>query len=415
MAVALVLCAMLLRGPAAAASPARPVERRVLAMGTTFDVLARVADRSRGLAAIGSAVEEVGRLEERLSTWRGDGPLFRLNRAAPGEEIPLDAGTFAVVTEVFRWAERTGRAFDPTVLPLVRAWDLRGAGRVASSDEIAEALGAMGARRFRLDADRKTVARLDARAGIDEGAWGKGYALDRAAARLRAAGVADACSISAARCSRSETDRNGDSGPFRSPIRAIDDRAVALLATAGRVRALDLRRLGAQPPRRRAGRIGHLLDPRTGSPAPDFGSVSVVADSAFVADVLSTAFFVLGPHDGLALSERLRAEGVPNEALFLVDKGDGSRGLAFAGHVPVSSFDRSGRRRRRPLTGGCLMSCPGPRSRTLLFCLVLALPLALPAQTPPTPTPVPEATLSPEERSSGSRSSSPRRARSSPR
>jgi thiamine biosynthesis lipoprotein len=321
MAVALVLCAMLLREPAAAASPARPVERRVLAMGTTFDVLARVADRSRGLAAIESAVEEVGRLEERLSTWRGDGPLFRLNRAAPGEEIPLDAGTFAVVTEVFRWAERTGRAFDPTVLPLVRAWDLRGAGRVASSDEIAEALAATGARRFRLDADRKTVARLDARAGIDEGAWGKGYALDRAAARLRAAGVADAW-----------LDLGGEvlavgNGPERGlwtvPVAHPRDRhrAVALLAMPD---GFAVSTSGdSERSRRVAGRtIGHLLDPRTGSPAPDFGSVCVVADSAFVADVLSTAFFVLGPHDGLALSERLRAEGVPNEALFLVDKGE---------------------------------------------------------------------------------------------
>jgi thiamine biosynthesis lipoprotein len=63
-------------------------------------------------------------------------------------------------------------------------------------------------------------------------------------------------------------------------------------------------------------RVGHLLDPRTGEPAPDFGSVTVVAPSAFVADVLSTAFFVLGPEQGLALSERLRTDGVIHEALF---------------------------------------------------------------------------------------------------
>jgi thiamine biosynthesis lipoprotein ApbE len=43
-----------------------------------------------------------------------------------------------------------------------------------------------------------------------------------------------------------------------------------------------------------------------------------VAPSGLTADVLSTAFFVLGPEKGLELSERLRREGLQNEAVFLV-------------------------------------------------------------------------------------------------
>ncbi|HYV41467.1 MAG TPA: FAD:protein FMN transferase, partial [Thermoanaerobaculia bacterium] len=78
-------------------------------------------------------------------------------------------------------------------------------------------------------------------------------------------------------------------------------------------------------------RIGHLLDPRTGHPAPDFGSVTVVAPSAFAADILSTAFFVLGPEKGLELSRRLRDQGFENEALFLVVKDGSVRKLASPG------------------------------------------------------------------------------------
>src|SRR5262249_15334291 len=41
-------------------------------------------------------------------------------------------------------------------------------------------------------------------------------------------------------------------------------------------------------------KLGHLLDPRTGSPGEGVEQVSVVAPSAAEADALSTAFFVLG-------------------------------------------------------------------------------------------------------------------------
>ena len=46
--------------------------------------------------------------------------------------------------------------------------------------------------------------------------------------------------------------------------------------------------------------LGHLLDPRTGRPAPDFGSITVWAPEALTADCLSTALYVAGPDAALA-------------------------------------------------------------------------------------------------------------------
>jgi len=53
---------------------------------------------------------------------------------------------------------------------------------------------------------------------------------------------------------------------------------------------------------------GHLLDPRTGEVAPDFGTITVITESAAVADCLSTGLYVLGPQRALALGHDL--EGV---------------------------------------------------------------------------------------------------------
>ena len=58
-------------------------------------------------------------------------------------------------------------------------------------------------------------------------------------------------------------------------------------------------------------RYHHLLDPDRGTPAAGSRSVTIVADSAMLADVLSTGVFVLGPEAGMALLERLpQVEGV---------------------------------------------------------------------------------------------------------
>jgi thiamine biosynthesis lipoprotein len=67
-------------------------------------------------------------------------------------------------------------------------------------------------------------------------------------------------------------------------------------------------------------RIGHLLDPRSGQPAKDWGSLTAMADSALTADCLSK-LFVAGPEQALAF-----AAAHPEVAVVaLIGDGDGLR------------------------------------------------------------------------------------------
>ena len=58
-------------------------------------------------------------------------------------------------------------------------------------------------------------------------------------------------------------------------------------------------------------RYHHLLDPDFGEPARGCRSVTIVANRAVMADVLSTGVFIMGPDEGMQLIEKLPdVEGV---------------------------------------------------------------------------------------------------------
>jgi len=77
--------------------------------------------------------------------------------------------------------------------------------------------------------------------------------------------------------------------------------------------------------------VGHILDPRTGKPAPFRGSVTVLAPTGAEADCLSTGLFVMGPKKGLAW---LKSPGTdPRLQAIFIDRAQGtgtSRWLARA-------------------------------------------------------------------------------------
>jgi FAD:protein FMN transferase len=298
------------------------VERRVDTMGTTLDLVVRMKYREPALEASEAAVTEILRVEALLTTWKHGGELARVDAAPPGAPVAVSRELTDTLTSVFAWVPRTRGAFDPTVLPLVRAYDLRGKGRIPMAIELSAARAAVGTDHFRLgtSASAPSVTRLVQDAGIDEGAWGKGYGLDRAAGALKKAGVQSALLDLGGQVFAVGSD-TGEK-PWRVPVAdprargrsvvelGLSDQSASTSGDSERSREVAGRR------------IGHLLDPRTGEPAPDFGSVTVVAPTGLVADVLSTALFVLGPEKGLALSDELRRAGTENEVLFLVVRGE---------------------------------------------------------------------------------------------
>ena len=302
------------RGAGANGLPAdRPgveVRRQVRLMGTACTISGTAQTRHGGLAALEAAFTAIRRVEGTLSTWRLDSALSRLNRAPVGRPVPVEAELAALLGRARHLWEATGRAFDPAVGRLIRAWDLRGDGCVPRPAELEAARKASGLHLVTLDPSRRTATRLAPGAILDAGGFGKGAGLVAASATLDGTGLRRWMIDFGGQVvvSSDEPARVAVADPRRR------DRPAAWLRLSGDSAATSSNsERGISVP---GGRIGHILDPRTGRPAHDFGSVTAVSADPLEADALSTALFVLGPEDGLRLAEGWAGL----EALFLTER-----------------------------------------------------------------------------------------------
>lgn len=288
---------LLVAALASCATPQRDeVTRELYLMGTTLTVhVEGTGSRHASLAASEWAVVSLEQSAQRLTTWDASGELAQHQRGAAAASPRLRRE----LNEALAWAERSNGAFEPRCGALVAAWDLRGSGRVPSASERAAAA-----------ADRSLW---------DEGGWGKGAAL---AALLEDMPPTDPSF-------RLQVDLGGQwllHGPGSFVVHvAHPDRREELVArleleacsvaTSGNSeRAIEIN----------GQRYGHVLDPRTGDPAPDFGSVTVVHRSPFAADALATAFLVLGPQAALQWAAR----DPETEVLILKRTPDGVQAIA---------------------------------------------------------------------------------------
>jgi thiamine biosynthesis lipoprotein len=268
-------------------------------MGTSLEIRVEAADRERALLASERAVESLEAAENRLSTWRDDTEMARLNAAPAGQPVPLSPALARDLEAARRCWEETGGAFDPSVGRLVRAWGLREGGRRPAPAELTDAVAAVGLQALRLrpgSAVRERDSLL-----LEEGGFGKG------------AGLADALSALASdpAVSRALLDLGGQVAvvgrdEYRWAIPVADPRrrdrpVVALLVDGGSVSTSGNSERGIVVEGRH---LGHILDPRTGQPAPDFGSLTVWTADPLRADCLSTGLYVMGPEAALGWTAR---------------------------------------------------------------------------------------------------------------
>lgn len=297
------------------------VERRVAAMGTELTLEVFAPDRAAALAASEQALRSIEATEARLSTWREDSELSRLNSTPVGvhfEPSPLLARD---LTRALHWRDATGGAFSPTASSLVEAWGLREGGKRPSDAELEAAITASGPDAIEFALPNSALRRIEA-AGVEEGGFGKGVALDEAAQALIVAGVTRAFIDFGG-----QTLLLGEDPEAAVALAHPDDRELGVLHLALAPGSSATSGNSEHGIRVDGERLGHVLDPRSGQPARDFGTLTVCTRSATDADCLSTALYVMGPEAALRFAHERPALDV-----IVLERGDsGLRARATLG------------------------------------------------------------------------------------
>ncbi len=240
------------------------------------------------------ALDQVHRVESMLTVYRSESELSRLNAKAALAPQAVTPELFDLLIQCREFHERTAGAFDPATHGLLQLWSrARRNADIPTQEEIDQALACSGMSRVVMDDRRQTVSYACSGLGLNMGAIGKGYAIDVATQVMQDAGM-DGFVIHGGHSSLFACGEHDQQGGWpiglKNPL--FTDRAWGTILLKDQ--ALATSGSNIQYFRHEGQRYGHILDPRTGWPAAELLSVSVMAPTAAEADALSTAFYVMG-------------------------------------------------------------------------------------------------------------------------
>jgi thiamine biosynthesis lipoprotein len=276
------------------------VSRQVYLMGTLCTLTTYSPHRQSGLQQLEVFLDILEKTEQELSTWRPDSTLSRLNRQPLQVPFVVDKSLCRLFTELVLWQQATGSTFDPAIGPLLEAWGVHKGGQWPRPEVLEAARERSGMGYFRFDPSLCQITR-EREVTLDAGAFGKGEALDRVLRYTLAHGSTPwlidlGGQITVYGQPPGATSWKVDLAhpqQRNQPLLTLDMISGSLSTSAGSERDSYVN----------GRRIGHILDPRTGRPADFTGSVTVWHEQALVADILSTALYVMGPKEGLPWAE----------------------------------------------------------------------------------------------------------------
>lgn len=269
-------------------------------------------------------------LEQQRLSWRLSGSeIYEINTNAGKENgVDISSKLAGYLETCLKVSEASQGAFDITIGDVVRLWDIdTWAGKeetegftIPAEEEINAALEQTGYQKISLQDNRILLPK---HLQLDMGAVGKGIALDEIKLMLEKKEAVTGAVISVGGSILTygaKPDGSFWNVGIVNPSETSENIGVLKLkgswcvSTSG-----DYERFVEKD----GVRYHHILNPETGYPAESgVHSVTIVAQNGLLSDALSTACFILGAEEGLALAEEFEAEALfilTNEELVMTE------------------------------------------------------------------------------------------------
>jgi len=275
-------------------APLQVYKAKLFTLGTLVDVSVFHPDEAAAQQAITIVETELAAINRQWHAWR-DSPLTLINQQlAQGKTVTIDSATHHFIQQAQTLAADSDQLFNPTIGSLVELWGFHSDDRPDGAPPAQEKIDAALTQSPSMANVTLTVTTLTSNhpaVQFDFGAFGKGYAIDRAVEQLKLAGIKNAIvnaggDLRAIGSKGKQPWRIGVRHPTEAGVIAsIETNGDESVFTSGNYeRFFDFD----------GRRYHHIIDPRSGYPANDAVSVTVIHNNAATADAAATALFIAG-------------------------------------------------------------------------------------------------------------------------
>lgn len=275
----------------------------IYSMNTIANIKIAGKERKEAMDAV---IEEINYLNGLFDDFSEASDVSRINKSAGNNFEKVSEDTIDIINKAIDCFKLSDGSFDITIAPVEALWGFKdGNYKVPGEEEIKDALESVGIENIEITDSSVKLKNKGAR--IDLGGIAKGYTLDKIKEIL------DKYEVECAIVNLGGnilTYKNPQSGSWKIGIKhprregiigEIEVTGTKFISTSG-----DYERFFMNGDKRYC----HIINPFNGYPSALITSVSVISDSGYIGDALSTAFFVKGQDYAFKIAREVAVEAV---------------------------------------------------------------------------------------------------------